>query len=317
MIDADIIVVGAGPAGLTAALYAARFNRKALVLHDDNARASWVPLSHNVPGYVDGITGPDLLHRMRGHAERYGADIALARIERVERVDDGFDLTDADGRHWHGRSVILATGIELNEIPLPETVHDAAVSAGVLRYCPVCDGHEHRGQRIGVVGCDASGAAEALFLRGFSENVVLLPRRDVELTPEERRDLAAAGVQTIMQPVESYSPQHDAMLVKLAGVEAPLRLDVLYPALGCRPRSTLAAQMDLPLSPIGKLNDQAPFGTDVPGLFGAGDIVEGLDQITVAMGHGAIAATRAHNWLREQDGHTLPAVLGDEALRRR
>ncbi len=309
----DIIIVGAGPAGLTAALYAARFLRSVLVLHDAAPRAAQIPLTRNVPGHDAGIGGCDLLERMTRHAEACGAAIMQARVSDARRSGGRFILTGADGTTWTARALILATGVAQNQPPLPEDVHQAAVDAGVLRYCPVCDGFEHRGERIAVLGCDISGAAEALFLAGYSDDVTLLPSHDVELTARERRDLEAAGIRVLTEAVTRFEPTDRQMLLHLEGHRDPLAFDVLYPALGSRPRGELAHRLGLGTSAEGKAADTAPFGTEIPGLYCAGDLVEGLDQISVAMGHGAVAATRAHNWLRDADGETVEAVLGHDA----
>jgi thioredoxin reductase (NADPH) len=185
----------------------------------------------------------------------------------------------------------------------------------VLRYCPVCDGYEHRDKRIGVIGCDVSGAGEALFLRQFSRDVTLLPRRDAELTADECRDLAAAGITTVTEPITAYRPGDDKFAIFVEGQAQPHVFDIVYPALGTRPRNVLASALGLTLTGDGKVEAGSIVQTPVDGLFCAGDLVDGLDQISVAMGHGAVAATRAHNWLRERDGHTVDAVLDVEGAK--
>ena len=309
----DVAIVGAGPAGLSAALYTARFCRSTLVVHDNSTRAARIPLTHNAPGFDEGVSGTRLLARMRRHAERYGTEVIEGRVDDVARRGAGFRLTAADGRVWDARAVILATGVETNLLSVDGKAHDDAVAAGVLRYCPICDGYEHRGQRIAVVGCDVSGAAEALFLKSFSDDVTLLTRRDVELGADERRDLDAAGVRTETRAVAEFLATGREMRVRLEGEDGPLVFDVVYPALGSQPRSQLAHGLGLAVTADGKLGAGTPFGSEVPGVFAAGDVVEGLDQISVAMGHGAIVATKAHNWLRARDGETVEAVLGEQS----
>lgn len=310
MKSVDILIVGAGPAGLSAALYAARYRRSTLVLHDNTARALRIPLTHNAPGFDDGISGPDLIAKMIRHAGKYNAQFVHAHIASITRERDMFVLKSEDGACWHSRSVILATGLELNQIALDREVHETAIANAVLRYCPVCDGFEHQGARIGVIGCDISGASEALFLSGYSDNVTLLPCRDVELTVQQRAELDAAGIATVTQPIVRYEPSDDEMAVYVEGRGEPFCFDVVYPALGCRPRNQLARALGLKIDQVGKVAATAPFETSVPGLYCAGDLVEGLDQISVAMGHGAVAATKAHNWLRDREGETVDAVLG-------
>lgn len=295
----ECIVVGAGPAGLSAALYMARFRRRVLVVHDGKSRALRIPETHNVPGFPDGVAGPVLVERMAGHARRYGAQVREAEVTAV-RHDDAFVLETAAGDRLAARALVLATGLHLNEPPLPHAEHEAAIRAGVLRYCPICDGLEHAGQRIAVLGCDSSGAAEALFLRQYSDDVTLLPMDMPELGERQLRELAEAGVVVESRPVARLLPRADRFEIQLEGVAGTLVFGVVYPALGTRQRTGLAAQLGVPLDEAGAVDAHAPLGTAVAGLYCAGDIVDGLDQISVAMGHGAVAATRAHNWLRRR-----------------
>ena len=293
-------VVGAGPAGLSAALYMARFRRRVLVVHDGRTRAARIPETHNVPGFPDGIEGPALIARMGEHARRHGAEVREAEVVSAGRDGATFLLQLAEGETLRAESLILATGLRLNEPPLPRAEHEAAIHAGVLRYCPICDGFEHTGHRIGVLGCDASAAAEALFLRQYSDDVTLVPMDMPELDDAQRRELADAGVAVESRPVARLMPRGDCFEIQLEGAAEPVSFGVVYPALGTRQRTELAAMLGVPLDSAGAVDAHAPLGTTVPGLYCAGDIVDGLDQISVAMGHGAVAATRAHNWLRQR-----------------
>lgn len=314
----DCIVVGAGPAGLSAALYLARFRRRVLVVHDGRSRALRIPVTHNVPGFPDGVEGPALIARMIRHAGQYGAVVNEAEVVRAERGGPGFVLTLADSRaQLRARSLILATGLYMEQVPLDDQVHEAAIGAGILRYCPVCDGHEHIDERIGVIGSDGHGANEALFLRSFSADITLVPLNSSELDPKDRTRLQRAGIAVVDRPVIHHSPRGDCYQVQIEGGGAPLSFDVVYPALGVRQRVELAVMLGLELGEEGTTHARSPLGTGVPGLYCAGDIVEGLDQISVAMGHGALAATRAHNWLREREPPTLDtARQGAEQVKR-
>ncbi|MCK9487887.1 MAG: NAD(P)/FAD-dependent oxidoreductase [Xanthomonadales bacterium] len=304
----EVIVVGAGPAGLAAALYLARFRRSVLVVHDGQSRALRIPKTYNVPGYPEGIAGVELVQRLTDHAVEFGAVIVEAQIRSAQRSGKGFMLTSADGRRWGSRALILATGIRLNQVDLPHAEHEAAIRADILRYCPVCDGYEHIDSKIGVIGCDSNGAAEALFLRQYSRDITLMPHSHSELSREQITELDEAGIAVVQGALRSLSPQGDRVDVVLDGHDRPLSFDVLYPALGTRPRSELAAGLGVVVADDGCVDAGAVRQTSVPGLFAAGDVVEGLDQISVAIGHGALAATSAHNWLRECDRHTLQAA---------
>lgn len=301
---ADVVVIGAGPAGLTAALYLGRYRRTVLVLHDGHSRALRLPFCHNAPGFPDGVPGPELIARMSRHATEYGAQIRQARVVGVGRDGDGFIVrTDDDGTH-RARAVIFATGIDLNQVDMPEQAHEQAIRDAVLRYCPVCDGYEAIDRAIGVIGCDSNGAAEALFLRTYSPNITLMPLSHSELTAQQEAQLKAAGVTVEHGPLDRLEPSPDRMRVVLQTGKA-VDVDVLYPALGCSPRAGIALDLGVEGGYAGKLDSDTPFGADVPGAFAAGDVVEGLDQISVAVGQGAVAATRAHNYLRDLDHQTL------------
>ncbi|MDO9473905.1 MAG: NAD(P)/FAD-dependent oxidoreductase [Caulobacter sp.] len=301
--ELDVIIVGAGPAGLTAALYLARYRRSPLVLHDGASRALRIPLTHNAPGFPDGIAGSALISRMTAHAEAYGARLEAAEVETAAFRDGVFQL-NGGGRTWRSRALVLATGISLHQVDLPEAEHEAAIRAGVLRYCPICDGYEAIDRAIGVIGCNENGAAEALFLRRYSSDITLMPLSHSDLSPAQETELAAAGIRIEYGALRRLAPGESRIDVVLEDRETPLPFDVVYPALGCSPRTKLAVQLGVPLSEKGCAPPD-PRSSGVEGLFVAGDVLEGLDQISVAVGNGAVAATHAHNWLREKDGQSL------------
>lgn len=294
----DCLIVGAGPGGLSAALYLARFLRRVLVLHDGTSRTLRVSKTHNVPGFPDGVAGPELIERMTEHATRFGAQVREAEVVSASRRGDRFELVTRGGECVSAPVLILATGLFMNQIPLPHDVHEAAMDAGAVRYCPICDGYEHRDDRVAVVGCDEQGANEALFLRQYSPDITLMPRAFEELDAQQRDELAKAGITTVEQAVDRFELQGKTMRVYVEGRDDPMEFDVVYPALGTRQRTELAQSLGVPLNDKGAADARAPYGTTIAGLYCVGDIVDGLDQISVAMGHGAIAATKAHNYLR-------------------
>lgn len=140
----DALVIGAGPAGLTAAIYLARFKRRLLVVHDGASRAGWIPLSHNHPGFPGGVSGEELLARMTAQAESFGARLRPARVEQLSLEGDGFAVT-IDGEVVRARCVLLATGIVDNVPSIPGV--EEAVRTGLMRICPICDGFEARTRR--------------------------------------------------------------------------------------------------------------------------------------------------------------------------
>ena len=294
----DTLVVGGGPAGLTAAIYLARFHLKLRVIDAGDSRAEWIPLSHNHAGYPEGISGHDLVRNMRAQAARYGAVAERGCVERLT-LADGIYRAETSLGPITARTVLLATGTVNRSPPMPEEEHDAALMRGLLRYCPVCDGYEASDKAIAVLGRDDRGAREALFLRGFSANVTLIDiAGDPGLDKERRAALAEAGVPVLNGPATRLRIDGDQIAVDVAG--ACHRFDTLYPALGSDVRSHLAVDVGARLEEDACLAVDDHCRTGVVGLYAAGDVVEGLDQISTAMGQAGIAATTIRNDLNRE-----------------
>jgi thioredoxin reductase (NADPH) len=299
----DCVVVGAGPAGLTAAIYLARFGRRFEVLHDFEPRAAWIPRTRNYPGFPDGVTGTELLQRLTDQASRYGAVIRPGCVETLEVDEDGFRLQAGD-RTIATRTVLLATGVQDNEPPLPGV--EGAIRDGLVRICPICDGFEASDQAIGVLGVGDKGAREAAFLRGFSDRVTLIHTGKPDaLSADDRRALAEARIELVETPIESVHIGDDRVLAFSAGGEVR-RFDTVYSALGVTPRYGLAVQVGARRAEDGRLEVDEHQRTSVPGLYAAGDIVRGLNQIAVAVAEAAVAAVDIHNALRRRDGQVAP-----------
>ena len=293
----DAIVIGAGPAGLAAAIYLARFRRQVLVLHDGDSRAAWIPRSHNHPGFPGGIVGVDLLDRTRRQAEEFGARIEEARVTGLAVDGDGFTVVTAD-RSLSARSVILATGV-VDRLPdLPGV--EAAVRRSLVRICPICDGFEVVGQTVAVIGDSALGAGEARFLQTYTDDVTLIHTGAAsDLPDEERASLAKAGVRLIEAPIQEVTLDHDRLTALAFTQQGRLEFDAVYTALGVDPRTDLADQAGARRCDDGRLIVDDHQETTVPGLYAAGDLVRGLNQISTGQGEAAIAATALHNRLRE------------------
>ena len=294
----DTIIIGGGPAGLTAAIYLARYLRRVVVVDAGGSRALWIPTSHNHAGFPDGIGGPDLLARMREQAARYGALFVDAKVDRLHRDGEYFVAAIGD-RRLAAASVLLATGVT-NHRPLlvDAAAHDGAVADGLLRYCPVCDGYEAQGQRIAVLGSDAHGVAEAKFLRRYSSDITLLPASFAECDGGQRATLAERGIALVEPGVTSIAFDGKVRIGLADGQR--LTFDTLYAALGSRANSRLAAGLGIALAGDDCIPADAHLATSVEGVWTAGDVVDALDQISVAMGHAAIAATAIHGWLGDR-----------------
>jgi len=295
---ADCIVIGGGPAGLTAAIYLARFTLRVVVVDAGRSRAASIPLTRNHAGFPDGIAGTDLLMRMREQTTKYGVRIVDGTVERLSRDGDDFNV-HCDGGRLDAKAVLLATGVVNNRPDMPDDVHDAAVAQGLLRYCPICDGYEVRDRRIAVLGSGERGAREALFLRSYSADITLIdPAGPTEIDASWVRKLTEAGIATIDGACGGIRLRDDRIV--LSTPQGERDFDTLYPALGSVIRSELAAALGADCSDEGCLLVDTHQRTSVPGLYAAGDVVLGLDQISHAMGEGGVAATTIRNDLAER-----------------
>ncbi|GGC55186.1 pyridine nucleotide-disulfide oxidoreductase [Siccirubricoccus deserti] len=292
------LVIGGGPAGLTAALYLARFRRRVLVVDSGEPRAAWIPTSHNIPFFADGIAGPDLLARQVETARRYSVPIRAGSVTALRKTRDGFvaTLAEATGREQQitARRVLLATGAVDVEPELPDLPD--AVRRGLVRYCPICDGFEARGRRIAVIGHGARGLGEAAFIaRTYANDVTLLTLgQRLKLDPKQRDVATQHRISIVEEPVAALDIAEGRIAALWIG-GSEHRFEVLYSALGLDYRSGLARALGAEQDASGALLVDGHNQTTVKGLYAAGDIVHGLDQIVVAMGHAATAATHIHN----------------------
>jgi thioredoxin reductase (NADPH) len=296
----DCLVIGGGPAGLTAAIYLARFNLDILVVDGGKSRASWIPCTHNVSGFPDGIEGIDLLQRMRRHACKFGAKIETEFVTKVERDESSGLFTATWGSGCaRSRSLLLATGVANRRPPMDEELHNEGLARGLIRYCPICDGYEVTDRKVGVIGSDSHGVGEALFLRSYTADLTLIaPHKALRLKPEHNKALKDAGIECVDGPAQAVAVSSDCVVVETA--EGTYTFDSLYPALGSDTHIQLAEQMGATIAADRCIVVDRHMRTSVPGLYAAGDVVIGLDQIGHAMGQGGVAATTIRNDIEKQ-----------------
>ncbi|HEU0067271.1 MAG TPA: NAD(P)/FAD-dependent oxidoreductase [Sphingomonas sp.] len=295
----DCIIIGAGPAGLTAAIYLARFHLSIRLFDCGSSRAAMIPCTHNHAGYPGGIAGTDLLARMLTQAEHYGAHREGVAVTAIEPDGDDFVVV-TDQSRYRARTVLLATGV-VNHRPaaMADDLHDAALARGLLRYCPICDGYEVTDKRVGIVGQGDHGMREALFLRGYTRDVTLIaPEGTLDLDPACAQALEDADVARVDGPCSGWAIEGDRIACDTAA--GRMDFDSVYPALGSRIRSQLAVAAGARASEDGCLEVDDHQRTTIPGLFAAGDVVKGLDQISHAMGEAGVAATTIRNLLSER-----------------
>ncbi|KQU62326.1 thioredoxin reductase [Sphingomonas sp. Leaf339] len=294
----DCVIIGAGPAGLTAAIYLARFWLKIRLFDSGNSRAAWIPRTNNHAGYPDGIPGQDLLRLMQEQAQRFGAVREEATVTAIEPDGDGF-IVRIGARSVRTRSVLLATGVVNNRPEMDAGLHSRALGAGLLRYCPICDGYEVTDKRVGIVGKGQHGMKEALFLRGYTRDVTLVsPDADMALDDACAAALDDAGIVRIAGPCGGFAIEGDRFVFDTAA--GRMSFDSVYPAMGSVIRSELAVAAGARATAEGCLEVDDHQRTSIPGLFAAGDVVKGLDQISHAMGEAGVAATTIRNMLGDQ-----------------
>jgi thioredoxin reductase (NADPH) len=296
----DCLVIGGGPAGLTAAIYLSRYHLDILVVDGGQSRAAWIPCTHNHAGFPDGISGKELLDRMKEQARRYGTRIDEGQVTRIERDEEsGLFTAEWGSGPVSARTVLLATGVANRRPQMDEEAHEDALARGLIRYCPICDGYEVTDKKVGVIGSDSHGVAEALFIRSYTADVTLIaPDKALRLNAEDYDKLSAANVDCVDGPTQAVAISNEFIVVETA--EGTYTFDSVYPALGSDVHCQLAEQAGADLASNRCIKTDAHMRTSVPRLYSAGDVVIGLDQISHAMGQGGVAATTIRNDLEKQ-----------------
>jgi thioredoxin reductase (NADPH) len=288
----DCVVIGAGPAGLTAAFYLARFSLKTQIYDAGESRCATTPLTRNHAGYPGGIAGAALLARMRMQASEFGVSVIDQPVTRLER-DDQFAVWTNKGSIT-ARTVLLATGVVNNRPAIADVDHARALAGGLLRYCPICDGYEVTDKRVGVIGTGTHGYDEAVFIRMYTRNVTLIaPSGAHALSAEQRAALEGLGIDTVEGPCRTLTVNGKTIVAPTA--RGSIHFDSIYPALGWIIQSNFAVALGAQASAEGCLVVDDHQRTSVAGLYAAGDVAKGLDQISHAMGQAGVAATTIRN----------------------
>lgn len=294
----DCLIVGGGPAGLTAAIYLARYRRRIAIVDSGESRAARIPVSHNYPGFPDGISGEELLTRLRAQLSKYGSDVTRGVVSDLERTDTGF-VAILGSTRVSASKVLLATGVVDRTPPIPGL---ADLPPTCLRWCPICDAYEATDQAVALIALAQSGARHAMFLRTYTASLTLFvqPGED-PLSKDVLRLLQERDIRVIEQPiVEALTSGADRVGLRLADGEV-IWVSAVYPMIGCDVRAELSTALGARCQPDGDIVVDAHQLTSVPGLYAAGDMVNSLNQMSVGMAHATIAATAIHNALPDND----------------
>ena len=293
--DCDCVIIGAGPAGLHCGTYLGRFLRSVIVFHGGKSRAEWIPVTHNFPGFPQGITGPDLLRLLKRQAERHGAEIRREHVSSVEGTDGAF-VVRTPRTETRTRKIVLATGVQ--DIP-PEVPNARHYKGRTIRHCPICDAHEARGRKLVVFGSGDRAARMAIWLSHYTSDLSLLinPGTKSDIPDDLLNLLEQYRIRVIEQRVVAIEERNQQLGTIL--LENDTRIENVfrgYSAMGLKPNSELAAAMGVELDPQGYIKVDSDQRTNLPGIYAIGDIVSGqLGQLSVAVGHAAIASIAIHN----------------------
>lgn len=306
----DIIIIGAGPAGLTAGMYAGRQNSKTLVIDKGMAGGLGleVPMMQNYPGF-DLIAGMDLIQKMKSQSEKYCEILENTVIESIENVDGGFHLktknspllmtSDETGeKEFFAKSIILATGTSHRHLNVPG---EAEFLGRGVAYCATCDGMFFIGKDVLMVGGGNSAAQEALYLKNLGCNVKLVHRRDgLRCERHLQKALMDNGIEVLWNSViEEIKGERAVGSISLLrdGKNEDYKTDAVFVAIGDDPSNDLAKELGVALDDDGYIITDKNQATNIEGVYSAGDITGGVKQWVVACGEGAVAAISAYNYL--------------------
>ncbi|CAM3020387.1 NAD(P)/FAD-dependent oxidoreductase [Legionella worsleiensis] len=292
----DCIIIGGGPAGLVAGMYLARFRREVMIFDTLNSRASYIPMSHNYPGFARVISGMTILKRLKQQLGSYNVPFINEKVESISKNSSDNFIIQSDNETKSARNVILATGISDYE-PHFINLH-AGLKRGLIRHCPVCDAYEVMNKKIAVIGNAKKGLEECMFLRHYTSQITLitLDNRNNWSTQDQKK-IKDANIKIISNNITHIKLLKNTLEITLEDNNT-LTFDSLYSAMGCKKNNDLAQSLNAKIKK-GELIVDTHQQTSVKGLFAAGDIVSGLNQICVAQAQGAIAATAIHKRLSE------------------
>jgi thioredoxin reductase (NADPH) len=304
MTPRNVIVIGSGPAGLTAALYSARANLQPLIIEGIEAggQLMMTTLVENWPGHRDGIMGPDLMAEMRAQAVKFGADIAQAHVTSVDVCSKPFTVTTAEAIYTT-RTVIVATGASARLLGLPS---ERTLMGHGVSTCATCDGYFFRGQDIAVVGGGDSAMEEAMFLTRFASKVTLVHRRDTLRASKIMQDKARANskiewrLNTEVEEIrDTGKGEVTGMVLKnsVTGAVEEVPVAGVFVAIGHTPNTSLFKHQ-LELDANGYIVTRDGSKTNIPGVFACGDVQDHIyRQAITAAGSGCMAALDAEHYL--------------------
>ena len=318
----DVIIVGSGPAGYTAAVYAARANLKPLVF-EGSVTAGGALMNttdvENYPGFAEGIMGPDLMEQFRAQAERFGAELVTEDITAMDLTGETKVVTDGYGKTYSARTVILAMGSGYRKLGLP---NEDTLSGHGVSWCATCDGFFFRGKDIAVIGGGDSAVEEATFLTRFAKSVTLVHRRDelraskIMAARAHKDPKIRFAWNSVVSAINGDTSLRSVTLTDtLTGEQTELEVSGLFIAIGHDPRSELVHGQVHTDGGGYVVTDGKSTRTNLPGVFACGDLVDHTyRQAVTAAGTGCAAALDAERYLADLDDAGNVLLAGHEAL---
>lgn len=296
-VDYDVIIVGGGPAGLSAALVLGRCLRRVLVCDAGDQRNI---RSHGLHGYLtrDGILPPDFLRLAGEEVQGYGVELRVCTVMRTGMADRNFSVELMDGTHFVCRKLLLATGV-VDKVPQVEGLRELYGKS--VHHCPYCDGWEHRGSAIAIYGNGSGGMALALAMKNWSSNLLLFTDGPSKLRSRERIRLSRNEVPVIETKIRRLEGSNGQLIAVHLEDGTVIPRDALFFSTGHEQRSKLAADLGCPLSIKGAVRTSRAQGTPVPGLYVAGDACHDMHYVIVAAAEGAKAAMAINKELMREE----------------
>ncbi|MHA2084671.1 MAG: NAD(P)/FAD-dependent oxidoreductase [Candidatus Thorarchaeota archaeon] len=301
----EVVVIGGGPAGMTAAIYAARYGLKTILIESKvlgGAQAT-SPGIENYPGF-EFIVGLELATKMKAQVKKSGAIIKeITEVKSITRPEDCGDfILETRRGDYHAQAVIFATGGGHKHLNVPG---EYKFTGRGVSFCATCDGPLFRNKKVAVVGGGNTAAIESVYLSEVTQGVHLIHRRDELRAEKAMQDLVFQAQIEIMWShiVKEFRGEDllkEVVLEDLkTGKEKVLEVDGFFVALGASPESKMAIELGVKVNENGEIFTDGHQATNIPGFFAAGDVVESMKQITVAVGHGAIAADSAYRYIKD------------------
>ena len=294
----DVAVIGCGPAGLTAAIYAGRYGLKVIVFEGMPSQLSTVPFIENYPGFEG--SGYELLEKMKEQASKY-SEHAFERVVDVGKDGDWF-VVKTDSSEYKAKAIIFATGGTHRELGVPG--EKEFLGRGVS-YCATCDGHFFRGKKVLVIGGGNTAVTDAIYLKEIGCDVTLVHRRD-ELRADKalqeelfKRNIPVIWNSVVVRIEGTQKVERVVLHDKIKDEDFVVEADGVFIAVGMRPQTELAAKLGVERDSRGYIKVDRRQRTNVPGVFAAGDCCDNpLKQVVTACGDGAVAANSAFEFLK-------------------